>query len=62
VSVRNARRETLEACSRRAIKDGLSEDSRERCRGRPCRSSTTSYVKKVDALLAEAKDKEIMTV
>ncbi|MCR5179860.1 MAG: ribosome recycling factor [Bacteroidaceae bacterium] len=59
VSVRNARREGIEAL-KKAVKDGLSEDNQKDGEAE-LQKMHDKYIKKIDALLA-AKEKEIMTV
>ena len=59
VSVRNARRETVDKL-KKAIKEGMSEDISKDGEGE-AQKLHDKYIKKIDVLLA-AKEKEIMTV
>ncbi len=59
VSVRNARRETIEKL-KKAIKEGLSEDI-EKDSEAELQKKHDKYIKKIEELLA-AKEKEIMTI
>jgi ribosome recycling factor len=59
VSVRNARRETIDAL-KKAQKDGLPEDAEKDAEDK-LQKLHDKYIKKADELFAE-KEKEIMTV
>ncbi len=59
MSARTARRETIDKL-KKAIKDGLSEDS-EKDAEEKLQKTHDKYIKKIDEVL-DAKEKEIMTV
>ena len=59
VSVRNARRDAIDAL-KKAVKDGMAEDEQKNSEAK-LQKVHDKYIKQIDDLYA-AKDKEIMTV